>query len=112
MSINVKIPRRLTPGRIVSNALALVILAILVAIGIDHVAGWMGYRPSLTCGILPTLTNFCWTAALVMTFIGAALYAFTRRRSGAMLFLAGLLTGLLPLLVNGYMVRLLGLGCV
>ena len=102
---------KLTPGRTVSNAIILVLAVLLLAALADYVGSWMGFRLRLECAIIPTLINLCWTAAIIMAFAGALIYAFRRSGTGAALFLTGLFIGVLPLLANGYLVRLLGIGC-
>lgn len=103
---------KLSFGRLVSNATVLVIVAILIAAAFDHVANWMGYRPAALCVLMPNLVALCWTAAILLTLPGAALYLVTRGTRGAGLFLAGLAIGALPMVISGFMARLFGLGCI
>lgn len=102
---------KLSSVSLVSNAIVLVVLAFVGAAAIDYAAGWMGYRSSLVCGLLPHLIAFCWTVAIATTLPGAVLCLKTRSRRGAGWFLAGLVIGALPALASGCMPRLFALGC-
>lgn len=99
-------------GRLVANAAVLLVVVILLSAGLDRAASWLGYQPGLGCGLMLGLTIFCWTVALILTFAGAAIYLLSLGGRGAGMFFGGLVVGVLPMLVDSYMGRLFGLGCI
>ena len=99
-------------ARLVSNAVVLVTAVVLAGAGIDWAASRMGFRPPIGCALLPLLEIYSTAAAMVLVFIGVVHVCFrSNNRPGVTLILGGLLVGISPLLANGYLVRVSGLGC-
>jgi hypothetical protein len=66
----------------------------------------------LACTLLPIVQNLSAAVTQVLVFMGVILCCFlSNKRPGATLILGGFLIGILPMLVNGYLVRLTGYGC-
>jgi hypothetical protein len=95
-----------------SNTFVLVMAIVLAGAGIDWAASRMGVRPLIGCALLPVLENLSAGVAIALVFTGVVFACFfSKKRPGVTLILGGLLLGILPLLVNGYLVRLTGMGC-
>lgn len=94
------------------NAAVLVILAIGVAAVADYTAAWMGFRPPAGCGFYRVVQNCAAAGAIILVFVGVVLLCFKSDKGpGLKLALGGLFVGVLPQLLNGYLVRITGLGC-
>ena len=90
---------------------AAVVLA--AAAAIDVVAMRTGYTPPVSCAVLPLVQTLLLVFAFVLAVIGLIVWFFSRFQSRpALALVAGALAAAaVPVLLNGFVVPLLGLAC-
>ena len=93
------------PVRLVGNLVAVIGVILAVAYLIDHVWLWFGGTPWAFCGLFPVLTILAHTVTLVMVVVGMIAFLFSGGRNGAagILILGGLVVGMAPSLIGGYL---------
>lgn len=73
----------------------------------------MGFRPPVGCTLLPVVQNLAAAGSVILVCGGVVLAGvLANKRPGVTLIFGGLFVGILPLLTNGYLVRLGGIGCL
>ncbi|OHV78400.1 hypothetical protein [Rhizobium sp. LCM 4573] len=96
--------------RVVGNLATLVGVVLLAGWGIDHAAGWLGYRPMAFCTLLPSVIACAYGTGVLTTCIGVTMWAVSlgRSTSGMGLAISGALIFALPLVLPRY----LGVVCI
>lgn len=96
--------------RVIGNLAALAGIVLLVGLGIDHAAGWLGYRPMAFCTLLPPVLASAYATGVVLTCVGVIMWVVSlgRSSSGLGLAIGGMLLFALPLVLPHY----LGVACL
>ncbi|PDT38151.1 hypothetical protein CO671_01775 [Rhizobium sp. M10] len=97
-------------AHLVGNLAALSGIVLLGGLGIDHVAGWLGYRPMAFCSLLHPVIAVAYGIGVLMSSVGVIVWVVTlgRSTSGLGLALGGVLLFALPLVLPRY----LGVACL
>lgn len=92
-------------ARVVGNLAALAGVVLLIGWGIDHAAGWLGYRPMAFCTLLPPVTAVAYGVGVLITCIGVIMWVVSlgRSASGLGLAIGGMLLFALPLVLPRYL---------
>ncbi len=96
--------------RVIGNLAALAGIVLLAGLGIDHAAGWLGYRPMAFCTLLPPTIAVAYSVGVLTTCIGVIVWVVSlgRSASGLGLAIGGFLLFALPLVLPRY----LGAACL
>lgn len=98
-------------GIIIANAIVLVVLAMALGTLADYVAISMGFRPVAGCRFYNDVQMYAATGCIWTVFAGVP-FACLGRRSGKTLIVGGLALGILPMILNIYLTRIFGIGCL
>ena len=93
------------PVRLVGNLVAFIGVVLAVAYLTDHVWLWFGGAPWAFCGLFPALTNLVRTVTLIMVVVGLVVFLLSGGKNGAagLRVLGGLIVGMAPSLIGGYL---------
>lgn len=96
--------------RVIGTLAALTGIVLLIGLGIDHAAGWLGYRPMTFCTLLPPVIAVAYGVGVLITCIGVIMWVVSlgRSSSGPGLAIGGMLLFALPLMLPRY----LGVTCL
>ncbi|MCZ7935742.1 hypothetical protein O9X90_25780 [Agrobacterium leguminum] len=96
--------------RVIGNLATLTGIVLLAGLGIDHAAGWLGYRPMAFCTLLPPVIAVAYGVGVLIACIGVIMWVVSlgRSSSGLGLAIGGFLLFALPLMLPRY----LGVGCL
>lgn len=88
--------------RVAGNLLVIILLLVGVACVLDVVFAWIGIRPFFTCQVLPMWLALSDPWSLLAALAGLLLWAVTRSREAMLIFVIGLMVGVLPWIINEY----------
>ncbi len=100
------------PVRLVGNLLAVMLLVLGLAYGVDLLWRWFGGKPWAFCGLMPLVRiGYGMTASLLLAFVGAVLWVLSgfKSRRAVVLIAGAVLLTLAPQLMSVHLGEFCGL---
>lgn len=88
--------------RVAGNLLVIILLLVGVAYLLDLIMVWFDARPFFACQVLPAWLDLSDPWPLLVALGGLILWVATRSREAMLIFVIGVMVGVIPWIINEY----------